>query len=44
MKLSGKLAIVTGSAAGIGAASAELFAREGAVTGTAFAIDGGFSI
>jgi meso-butanediol dehydrogenase / (S,S)-butanediol dehydrogenase / diacetyl reductase len=30
MKLSGKVAIVTGAAAGIGAASAELFAQEGA--------------
>lgn len=30
MKLQGKTAIITGAAAGIGAASAELFAREGA--------------
>ena len=30
MKLTGKIAIITGAAAGIGAASATLFAKEGA--------------
>ncbi len=51
-RLSGKRAIITGAASGIGRASLLLFAREGArvlavessyVNGQAFAVDGGLS-